>query len=77
MMIEDMPTWNEIQHKKAGKPGGMNGVFPDAHVAFATVQANSARNQVFDRGSFWDPVINGGPGKDEGSFRSIFYFFKP
>jgi hypothetical protein len=76
MSVDDMPTWNEIQHKKGSRPGGMNGLFPDAHVSFATVAANSSRNQVFDR-NFWDPAVPNGPGKGAIAFRSIMYFFQP
>jgi hypothetical protein len=76
MALDDLPTFNQIQHQKGGRPNGMNGAFPDAHVSFNTVAANSGRFQTFDK-NFWDPVVPNGPGKDGVAFRSILCYFKP
>jgi prepilin-type N-terminal cleavage/methylation domain-containing protein len=79
--VDDLGTWNDMQHKNSGKSGGVNALFGDAHVYYDTVKANSGRMQAFDR-SFWDPTVGKGPGQmgpgyDWIAYRSIMYFLKP
>jgi prepilin-type N-terminal cleavage/methylation domain-containing protein len=76
MVVDDLPAWNDIQHKESGRPVGLNALFGDGHIRFETIAANSGRNQVFDR-NFWDPAVPNGPGYDWTAYRSILYFLQP
>jgi prepilin-type processing-associated H-X9-DG protein len=75
MSADELMKLAELSHKDSGRPGGVNVLFGDAHVKFATVRANSKKGSYlpFDPNLWNDP----GPGSDKDAFRIIMNNFRP
>jgi prepilin-type N-terminal cleavage/methylation domain-containing protein/prepilin-type processing-associated H-X9-DG protein len=70
--VDILQSISGLTHKTGGKPGGVNVLFGDGHVRFATVKANSAPNRPFDP-TFWASD----PGENPDAFRIIINGFQP
>ena len=68
-------TLDDIGHKNGGKPSGLNVLFGDAHVRFATIKANSGRNQAFDV-NLWIDINSGDTATSSLGFRRLMYYFQ-
>lgn len=62
-----------LNHKKSGRPSGVNVLFGDFHVTFVSVNANDAKgsNRPFD------PNLWNDPGEDPSAFQIIMNAFQP
>ena len=68
-------TLADIGHKNGGKPSGLNVLFGDAHVKFATIKANSGRNQAFDV-NLWIDLTGTDTAAASLAFRRLMYYFQ-
>jgi prepilin-type N-terminal cleavage/methylation domain-containing protein/prepilin-type processing-associated H-X9-DG protein len=79
MCADELMTRAALSHKDSGRPSGVNVLFGDAHVKFATVRANSKKGSClpFDP-NLWSDLSGGpGPGSDKDAFRIIMNNFRP
>jgi prepilin-type N-terminal cleavage/methylation domain-containing protein len=85
MAVDQLMLLVEIAHKNGGRPGGVNALFPDAHVAFQPVSGNQALNQSFNA-TIWSghvgpsstgdtPLGNLAPPAQ--AWRRVMYYFNP
>ncbi len=70
--VDILQSISGLTHKTGGKPGGVNVLFGDGHVKFATVKGNSGAGQPFDP-TFWASD----PGENADAFRIIINGFQP
>jgi prepilin-type N-terminal cleavage/methylation domain-containing protein/prepilin-type processing-associated H-X9-DG protein len=68
-------TLADIGHKSSGTPSGLNVLFGDAHVRFATIKANSGRNQAFDV-NLWIDINSSDTPTSALGFRRLMYYFQ-
>jgi prepilin-type processing-associated H-X9-DG protein len=71
--VDFVTTLSSIGHKNSGQPAGLNVLFADSHVKFATIKANSARNQAFDP-NVWAQIQSDTP--PNLGFRRLMYYFQ-
>jgi prepilin-type N-terminal cleavage/methylation domain-containing protein/prepilin-type processing-associated H-X9-DG protein len=79
MCADELMALAQLSHKDSGRPSGVNVLFGDAHVKFATVRANSKKGSYlpFDP-NLWSDLSGGpGPGSDKDAFRIIMNNFRP
>ena len=79
MCADEIMKYTAVSHKDSGRPAGVNVLFGDAHVRFATVRANSKKGSYlpFDP-NLWSDIQGGlGPGSDKDAFRIIMNSFRP
>jgi prepilin-type N-terminal cleavage/methylation domain-containing protein len=82
MAVDILMLLNNIAHKNGGRPGGVNTLFPDAHVVFQSVSGNQAINQSFNS-VLWQGHIAGAdtPLGNESQpcqgWRRVMYYFNP
>jgi prepilin-type N-terminal cleavage/methylation domain-containing protein/prepilin-type processing-associated H-X9-DG protein len=84
MAVDSLKTYAVINHQYHGNPYGVNVLFGDGHVLFASVSqyGKSKSWMPFDRYYLWDPTIPGGPGEQPATasppaFRIIMNGFQP
>jgi len=77
MVTDTIGSWNDILHKLAGNPVGMNMLFPDGHVNWVNIGGLNKKNS----GQPFDPTLwsggSDGHSTDTESFRLIVYGFEP
>ncbi len=79
MCADELMKYDQVSHKDSGRPAGVNVLFGDGHVKFATKKANGKKGSYlpFDP-NLWSDLSGGpGPGSDKDAFRIMMNNFQP